>query len=353
MSCRVRIARESNPNANHLSEYVVGFDGRFIGNLQVGGSVYAQADPGFHSVTFSIAAHPSRRLSVYVPEDVREITFFTRFNPLNNEVTLDQNREQPQARPAPQAAERAAPAPSERRREDEAPVRRREAAPAKSHTLGAVSLALGAAGLFNAFYFQNYIVAIAGLAFGLVTLLASRSQRMVLGVIGIFLAAVAVAVATLLQTGLAAQMGVTVPESGQQSVTEAADRMKELSDGQNTVIYDGEELKVTFRRIYEVGFAEGECYLQLKIENKFGQNAMLRLDKLTINGESATATGGMSGILRPGEIVTNPYVISFRETEVKSLQDVNTLSFELVLTDSQDLSKELFRTPRIDLAFSN
>ena len=347
LSCLVRIHRQSSPVSNSFGDYVVGFDGKFIGNLRIGDSLTVQADAGFHSVTFTIAAHPNRRLSIYVPEGAREMDFYAKISPLNHEISIDQNREESAA------ARRAA---AEEEEEEEAlPLRqtqevRRYSAPAqgRSFTLGAVSLALGGAALFNALRFQDFVVAIFALLFGLATLLLGRSQRAAMGIAGIFLAAASVAIAALMQTGLAFLFPRPQPT---ESLTQAADRVRELSEGQNAVLYDGEEAKISFRRLYEVDFVTGECYLQLKVENRTGENAVLHVANATANGSSITAVSGLSNIIRAGEIVSTPLVLSYGNSGIQSLDDINTVSLELILVSSSDNTRELFHSPPMELGF--
>ena len=325
---------------------MVGFDGRFIGNLGIGDSLQLQAEPGFHSVTFTIAGHPNRRLSVYVPDGTPEVDFYTKISPLNHEISIDQNREGPII---PKPAE------PEKKKDPEPGLLELHGVPhpdapagGKSFTMGAVSAALGAAALYNAFSFHNLVVAIAALVFGLLTILMGRTQRVALGIAGIFLAAVSVAVATLTQTGLVSLFSKPQPT---ESIIQAADRVRELSEGQDTVLYDGEELKVTFRRLYEVEFAKGECYLQLTVENRAGENGVLRMENAAANGSGITAVNGLSTMVRAGEIVSSPFVLSYGGSGIRELNEVNTLRFELVLVSSTDSTRELFRTPPLELGF--
>ncbi len=112
--------------------------------------------------------------------------------------------------------------------------------------------------------------------------------------------------------------------------------LEKINLEQNSVIFDGAYVKVTFQKAYEVEYEENSIYVQLLVQNRSNNEVWISPFDAYANGFSA-ASGNSS---------SNKYIvprgqsqISFRIGCGKGLEEVETLGFRLNVRDHATADK--------------
>jgi len=113
-------------------------------------------------------------------------------------------------------------------------------------------------------------------------------------------------------------------------------RLEKINLEQNSVIFDGAYVKVTFQKAYEAEYEDNSIYVQLLVENRSKNEVWISPFDAYANGFSAASGSGASdNYIAPGK----QSQISFKIGCGKGLEDVETLGFRLNVRDHATANK--------------
>jgi hypothetical protein len=112
-----------------------------------------------------------------------------------------------------------------------------------------------------------------------------------------------------------------------------------------TVLYDENNIKATFLRIYEEPSISGVFYLQLLIENNSDKKIMVALNDASVNGCSTTIMSGVPMEINTGDQSKQPFIISYKNLDASELSEVKNIMFSMCVYDDSNLSSILTTNP--------
>lgn len=140
--------------------------------------------------------------------------------------------------------------------------------------------------------------------------------------------------------------------TGTSSISATSESADSSEDSQKKVVYDSDNLKVTFLKAYDQDGIEGVFYFQLLVENKSNQYAWVYLDKVSIDGYSTTAMSGVPMNIKAGEKSQQPFIFSYNNLDAKSISDVKNIKFQVVM-ENADTSAKIDTSKELEVVINN
>lgn len=148
---------------------------------------------------------------------------------------------------------------------------------------------------------------------------------------GCAIAAICVVVLVAVFACILVVFGSVQPSDGSGDVQQpapavSADQGKAENDGK--VLYDGDDMKVTFGSLVDGGPA-GIGILSLEVENKTGQDVSLIAEQgtLVVNDYNIDSMGGAE--INAGKKAIAQFTLSFKQANITSLDEIKTISMNL------------------------
>lgn len=99
-------------------------------------------------------------------------------------------------------------------------------------------------------------------------------------------------------------------------------------------------ITVTFEKLYEEPSIQGVAYLQLAITNNWDKEVWVYLDKGSVNDEQLTAfLSGLPTYIMPGKISRNPFIISYSNLSIESVNEIQSIEFDIVVAERESLDE--------------
>ena len=105
------------------------------------------------------------------------------------------------------------------------------------------------------------------------------------------------------------------------------------NESQTKVLWDDENVRVTFVEIYEVPELVGTCYLRLKVENKSDKTFTVYLKDSYVNDTAQMIGSGIPMELAPGKNSQTPFFFGYGNLGITSKDEIDKIEFKVFLMD--------------------
>jgi hypothetical protein len=100
------------------------------------------------------------------------------------------------------------------------------------------------------------------------------------------------------------------------------------------VLWDDENVKVSFVEIFEYDYLPGNCYLKLKVENKSDKTVMVSLKDSYVNDTAQMMGTGVPIVLAPGKNSQQPFFFAYTNLGITSKSEIKKIEFKVWLMDN-------------------
>lgn len=153
------------------------------------------------------------------------------------------------------------------------------------------------------------------------------------------------------ETGMVFGDAAKVTPRGQQADAQGGDATDGATDGaaseaSGTVLYDGDDMKVTYLGLEEAPGVEA-ANLVLEVENKTGKRAMLMTDaeSSSVNGYNILMMQGMPTYIDAGNKGRAAIVLTYQQFGAAGIGDIEEVYMDLELVDADSISDVLASAP--------
>ena len=122
---------------------------------------------------------------------------------------------------------------------------------------------------------------------------------------------------------------------GESSDASAAVAQSESAAEQEIVVQEliaDDIIEASFVKVFEEDSVQGACYLQLNVINKFDREITVMITDVYLNGTQAFGGSGVPMTIAVGKNSQNPFFISYSNTNITELEQVETIEFKLMIT---------------------
>lgn len=138
----------------------------------------------------------------------------------------------------------------------------------------------------------------------------------------------------VLVAGLLALSGCdSATTNGDGNATEKATETTSQSEVKEEVLFENEDVKVTFMEIFEAPELVGTCYLRLKVENKSDKTVTVSLKDSYVNDTSQMIGSGVPMTLAPGKNSQTPFFFGYGNLGISSKDKIEKIEFKVWLWD--------------------
>ena len=99
-------------------------------------------------------------------------------------------------------------------------------------------------------------------------------------------------------------------------------------------IFKDSNIDVKYLNVSEYSGVEGAVYLSLKITNLSSQNIILSLDHVSVNDVTTQSGTAIPIELEPNKTTKTPFIIFTKNTDIKSVNEIEKLDFAIRVSDS-------------------
>ena len=99
------------------------------------------------------------------------------------------------------------------------------------------------------------------------------------------------------------------------------------------VLWDGENVKVSFIEIFEYDYLAGYCYVRLKVENKSDKTITVYPKDAYVNDTSIILASGVPMTIAPGKQSQTPFVFTYNNLGITSKDEVQKIEFKMWFDD--------------------
>lgn len=153
------------------------------------------------------------------------------------------------------------------------------------------------------------------------------------------------------ETGMVFGDAAKVTPRGQQADAQGGEAPDGATDGgaseaSGTVLYDGDDMKVTYIGLDEAPGVEA-ANLVLEVENKTGKRAMLMTDaeSSSVNGYNILMMQGMPTYIDAGNKGRAAIVLTYQQFGAEGIGDIEEVYMDLELVDADSISDVLASAP--------
>lgn len=102
---------------------------------------------------------------------------------------------------------------------------------------------------------------------------------------------------------------------------------------QEQLLFEDDNVKVSFIEIFEEPSITGAAYLRLKVENKTDKTVTVYPQDAYVNDTSIILASGVSMKLAPGKNSQTPFIIFYTNLGITSKDEINKIEFKLTFDD--------------------
>ena len=99
------------------------------------------------------------------------------------------------------------------------------------------------------------------------------------------------------------------------------------------VLWDSENVKVTFIEIFEYDYLPGYCYVRLKVENKSDKTITVYPKDAYVNDTSIILASGIPMTIAPGKQSQTPFVFTYNNLGITSKDEIQKIEFKMWFDD--------------------
>lgn len=99
------------------------------------------------------------------------------------------------------------------------------------------------------------------------------------------------------------------------------------------LLFEDENVKVTFVEIFEMPELVGSCYLRLKVENKSDKTVTVSLKDSYVNDTAQMIGSGVPMTLAPGKNSQTPFFFGYGNLGISSKDEIEKIEFKVWLWD--------------------
>lgn len=104
-------------------------------------------------------------------------------------------------------------------------------------------------------------------------------------------------------------------------------------ESKEQLLYEDDDVKVTFIEIFEVPELKGTCYLRLKVKNKSDKNVTVYLKDSYVNDTAQMIGSGTPMELAPGKSSQTPFFFGYTNLGITSKNEIEKIEFKVRLMD--------------------
>ena len=141
--------------------------------------------------------------------------------------------------------------------------------------------------------------------------------------------------------------------SSQSSNSTNVETPAEQSEKTEVILADDDYVTAAFEKMYDATSmgVEGVFYIDINVKNKTDKEILVYLDKASVNDEMVPLVGsGVPLYIQPAKSGRNGFIFSFSSLSIDSIDEVKTISFDLVVAD-KDSMDEIERVESVSLEF--
>jgi hypothetical protein len=137
----------------------------------------------------------------------------------------------------------------------------------------------------------------------------------------------------LLALGLLAMSGCDSTTTSSGDSTDQTTEVTSQNETKEEVLFENEDVKVTFVEIFEVPELVGSCYLRLKVENKSDKTVTVSLKDSYVNDTAQMIGSGVPMKLAPGKNSQTPFFFGYGNLGISSKDEIEKIEFKVWLWD--------------------
>lgn len=115
------------------------------------------------------------------------------------------------------------------------------------------------------------------------------------------------------------------------------------------VLWDSDNVKVSFIEVFEYDYLPGYCYLKLRVENKSNKTITVLTKDAYANDTSITLGSGTPMELLPNKQSQTPFFFAYTNIGLKSIDEIETIEFKLWCVDDDFETVEETETLAVNL----
>lgn len=169
-----------------------------------------------------------------------------------------------------------------------------------------------------------------------------KKKKKLPAVIGIILIILVVAFTAIVVSSMGGSSGdATMPTPAAKTTpAPAPEAPAESLAPEVSALAANDYITVTFEKLYEEPSIQGVAYLQLAITNNWDKEVWVYLDKGSVNDEQLTAfLSGLPTYIMPGKISRNPFIISYSNLSIESVNEIQSIEFDIVVAERESLDE--------------
>ena len=121
--------------------------------------------------------------------------------------------------------------------------------------------------------------------------------------------------------------------SGSESASPSDSNTNITTPVEEQILFDNENVKVSFIEIFEYDYLPGNCYLKLKVENKSSKTVMVSLKDSYVNDTAQMMGTGVPIVLAPGKNSQQPFFFGYTNLGITSKSEIKKIEFKVWLMD--------------------
>lgn len=137
----------------------------------------------------------------------------------------------------------------------------------------------------------------------------------------------------VLALGLLAMSGCESTTTSSGDSTDQTTEVTSQSETKEEVLFENEDVKVTFMEIFEAPELAGTCYLRLKVENKSDKTVTVSLKDSYVNDTAQMIGSGVPMTLAPGKNSQTPFFFGYGNLGISSKDEIEKIEFKVWLWD--------------------
>ena len=100
------------------------------------------------------------------------------------------------------------------------------------------------------------------------------------------------------------------------------------------VLFEDDNVKVSFIEIFEMPELVGTCYVRLKVENKSSKTVNVSLKDTYVNDIAQMMGTGLPIVLESGKTSQQPFFFGYGNLSIDSKDEIRKIEFKVWLTDN-------------------
>lgn len=145
----------------------------------------------------------------------------------------------------------------------------------------------------------------------------------------------------VLAVSLLVMSGCDLTTTSDSGSTDQVEVTTSKSEAEEKVLFESDDMNISFIELYEVEGVQGAGYLRLKVENKTDKTVTVYPKDAYVNDTSVVLGSGVPMKLAPGKNSQAPFIIFYSNLGITSKDEIQKIEFKLTFDeDGGDWSAE-------------